>query len=228
MHVHFHSEERSFFTWPLHQIPALMQAVCSPISQALFQSTAEDDGGISHPEQPTESPSLDDSMSRGPHEYLEACLHVLQHINEDTLGHIQGFTDAHRLHTEALKSSKDAFGDPPAQQGRELSNAAVSDSTSMTDDLQRAQHIGEYLHGADANFNSMRAGLAAVEGLFRLLCSAPLHWLDRHETETWRLLSIALTVQSFLLKAFAVFGEESRQSGASPYFQSSVLARDAL
>ena len=136
-------------------------------------------------------------------------MHVLQHINEDTLSRIQSFTEAQKLHTEALRSSRDASGDLPAQaarHSRELAHAAVPDSTSIT----------EYLHAADANLNSMRAGLAAVEGLFRLLCSAPLQWLDRHETETWRLLSIALTVQSFLLQASAVFGEESRQSGASP------------
>ena len=229
----FPSKERSPLTWRSNQLPALLQAVCSPISLALFQSTADDDGGdgLSRPKQSTESSSLDDSMSRGPHEYLEACLHVLQHIHEDTLSSIQGFTQAQKLHTEALRSSGGASGDPPAQaaqHSRELTHAGVPDLASMTDGLQRAaQHIGESLHAAaDAHFNGMRAGLAAVEGLFSLLCSAPLQWLDRHDTETWRLLIIALTVQSFLLKASAVFGGESRQSGASPYFHFFVLAKD--
>ena len=170
--------------WP-RAVAGKLLAAGNTITQSWLQLATEDttsSESLVEPLQPTEVTQPGGSMLAGTREHLEACLHLLQQISEAEMHSMQGFEPANKVHKEALQCAKQAAGVLPGCALPQGSDSAVS--TSMTD------------------------GLAAAEGLFRLLCSTPLQWLEAHAFETWNLMNIALAFQSLLLRLSAVFWEQ--------------------
>ena len=163
--------------WPL-ALAGKLETVCGTIVKMWSILNPEDDTSSEGASQPGQAE--DEGASAGTKEHLEACVHMLQQISDDRMQGYQGFDPANKLHKEALEYIKETAENPP--------QCAVAP--------QRRD---------SAVCMSVSNGLAAAEGLFRLLCSIPLRWLVMHEFDTWSLINISLAVQSFLIRLSAVY-----------------------
>lgn len=193
--------------WP-RALAGKLQAACTAAAQSWLDLTAEDDTNsesASQPLQPPEVAQPGGGMSAGPKAHLEACLDLLQQISVGEMSSMHGYEPANKVHAEALECAKQAAG-------------AVSVRAAMPQMSEVPVSM------------SMADGLAAAEGLIRLLCSVPVRWLDRHAFETWNLMNIALAVQSLLLKLSAVYGEQMSPypgPGQAPSAQSALITASA-